>query len=162
MSTGVARFDQLFSKSPEAKQMVSALERRGVTVVDDASKLTLGEAARTERIGGKLTVTYDSKSSTYLDMLHESRHVAQVQRAEKSGALGAKDIFGSQRMIRRAERGAYEYESRLGKKHGFSDEYMGYLRKQIERNHPVGDAKKFDKSPTTRESFKAIAPSLGR
>jgi len=68
--------------------MVSALERRGVTVVDDASKLTLGEAARTERIGGKLTVTYDSKSSTYLDMLHESRHVAQ--RAEKSGALGAK------------------------------------------------------------------------
>jgi hypothetical protein len=160
MLTGVPEFDQLFSNSPQAGKMLDALARRGVNVVDDASRLDPGVAAQVFPENGQLTLVYDSNGTTFVDMLHEARHVAQVQRVEAANVLGDKDIFGSPRLLGAAERGAYEYESRLGAANGFSDDYMNYLRQQINEYYPVGYSKKFNASPTLGSIFNAMEPGL--
>jgi hypothetical protein len=158
--TGVAKFDQLFSQSAPAQKMISALERRGVIVVNDASRLDPGASAQLIRENGKLTLIYDSNSTSFVDMLHESRHVAQVQRAEAADVLGEKDIFGSPRLLGVAERGAYEYELRLGNNYGFSSDYMKYVRSQIDFYYPSSYSAKFNTSPTMRRIFNAMEPGL--
>lgn len=98
-STGVEEFDKLFSQSAQFETMTAALERRGVSVIDDASRLDPTASAQVFRENGKLTLICDSKTTPFLDMLHEARHVAQIQRAEASGAIGSKDIFGNSRLL---------------------------------------------------------------
>jgi hypothetical protein len=56
MLTGVPEFDQLFSNSPQAGKMLDALARRGVNVVDDASRLDPGVAAQVFPENGQLTL----------------------------------------------------------------------------------------------------------
>jgi hypothetical protein len=107
--------------------MITGLERRGVNVIDDASRLSAGASVQTFREGGQLTMVYDSSSSSFLDVLHDTRHIAQIQRAELQGI----DVLGSPRLRGLAEYGAYGYEVRLGQRYGFSSEYMGYARGQI-------------------------------
>lgn len=158
--TGVATFDRLFAESPQAPRMLDALGRRGVQVIDDVSLLDPGASAQTLRMNGQLTLIYDSNSTTFVDMLHDVRHVAQVQRAEAAGVLGNKDIFGSPRLIGAAERGTYEYELRLGSRAGFSDRYMGYLQRQLDFYYPPGYSAKFSASPTMRSIFNAMEPGL--
>ncbi len=67
----------------------------------------------------------------YVDLLHESRHVRQIERAELQGV----DVFTAHGLGRMArawlERGAYEYEQRLGARFGFSDEYHEFLERQL-------------------------------
>jgi len=160
MTTGIAEFDQPFSQSAQASKMLTALQRRGVAVVDDAARHPANTSAQVFRENGNLTLVYDSKSTSFVDLLHESRHVAQVQLAEASGLLGNKDIFGNSRLVGAAERGAYEYEMRLGKSRGFSSEYMNYLSSQKEFYYPSSFAAKFNASPTMGGIFKAIEPGL--
>ena len=160
MLTGVSSFDQLFVDSPQASKMLDALGRRGVNVVNDASRLDLGASAQVFRENGQLTLVYDSQGTSFVDMLHEARHVAQVQRVDEAGVLGNKDLFNSPRLLGAAERGAYEYETRLGNANGFSSDYMSYLQSQIDYYYPPGYSTKFSASPTMGAIFNALEPGL--
>jgi hypothetical protein len=159
-ATGIERFDRLFADSNQAQIMIAGLERRGVTVIDDVSRLDATASAHLLQENGQLVLIYDSKSTSFIDMLHESRHVAQVQRAEAAGVLGQKNIFGSPRLLGAAERGAYEYELRLGNKFSFSDNYMNYLNGRIDYYYPNSYSKKFTNSPTMNSIFNAMEPNL--
>lgn len=160
--TGNIQFDRLFSESPQAQNMIAGLERRNVSIVDDVTMLKPGQSAYVSKIDGRLTLVYDSKSTSFLDMLHESRHVAQVQRTESSGVLGNKNIFdpNSTRLRGASERGAYEYELRLGKRFNFSDEYMNFAKQRIDFYYPKSYSSKFTNSPTMNAIFKEIEPGL--
>lgn len=59
-----------------------------------------------------------------------------------------------------AERGAYEYELRLGASRGFSSDYINFLNSQIDHYYPSSYAAKFNASPTMRRIFNAMEPSL--
>jgi hypothetical protein len=161
-TTGNIQFDRLFSESPQAQKMIAGLEKRNVSIVDDVTMLKPGESAYVSKIDGRLTLVYDSKSTSFLDMLHESRHVAQVQRTESAGVLGNKNIFdpNSTRLRGAGERGAYEYELRLGNRFNFSDEYMNYAKQQIDFYYPKSYSSKFTNSPTMNAIFKAMEPGL--
>lgn len=152
--------DQLFAESPQAQRMIAGLERRGVLVVDNSSSLAVNEAAKVSRVNGQLVLTYDSQGTTLIDMLHEARHVAQIQRVESAGVLGNKDIFGNSRLIGAAERGAFEYEQRLGSRFEFSAEYMNYLDSMKNYYYPNSFSSKFSASPTMRDIFNAMEPGL--
>ena len=126
-STGVVEFDRLMIGTEQYLRWVEKIESRGFLVQQRA--LTRGTACEiADRV-----VTVDPERFRYTDLLHESRHIRQIERAEEQGI----DPFGEGRFatIRRAwfERGAYEYEQRLGRKFGFSRDYLGFLEERI--NH---------------------------
>jgi hypothetical protein len=158
--TESAVFDQLFTESPQASKILDALARRGVKVSDDASRLDRLTLAQVFREDGQLTLIYDSNKTSFVDMLHEARHVAQVQRIDAAGVLGEKDLFANKRLIGAAERGAYEYELRLGERRGFSENYKSYLRDQINSYYPPSVGKKFSASPTMRNILNTMEPGL--
>jgi hypothetical protein len=43
--TGVDRFDQVFSRSPQFEKISAKIEKRGITLVPDKSRLSIGERA---------------------------------------------------------------------------------------------------------------------
>ena len=157
--SGNATFDTLFVDSPQAGAMVAGLERRGVRLVDDVNALDPGEAAHVRLIGNQPTLFYDSGSTSLLDMLHESRHVAQIQRVQAADVLGDKSLM-SPRLVGAAERGAYEYELRLGERFGFSDTYKNALREQVDKYYPSSLSIKFNASDRMRAIFEAMEPGL--
>lgn len=157
--SGNAQFDTLFVDSPQAGAMTAGLERRGVRLVDDVNALDPGEAAHVRLIGNQPTLFYDSGSTSLLDMLHESRHVAQIQRVQAADVLGDKNLL-STRLVGAAERGAYEYELRLGDRFGFTDVYKNALRDQIDKYYPSSLSIKFNASDRMRAIFEAMEPGL--
>lgn len=157
--SGSAQFDMLFVDSPQASAMTAGLERRGVRLVDDVNALDPGEAAHVRLIDNQPTLFYDSGSTSLLDMLHESRHVAQIQRVQAADVLGDKNLF-STRLVGAAERGAYEYELRLGERFGFSDVYKNALQEQIDKYYPSSLSIKFNSSDRMRAIFEAMEPGL--
>ena len=76
--------------------------------------------------GGGYLMRVDPKQFTQLGMLHESRHVRQIERALAKGenALSSKwrNVF---------EVGAYEYELRLANRFGFSAESLGEIARRL-------------------------------
>lgn len=92
---------------------------------------TLPGSAAAEIVG--LVVTIDPNKFRYIDLLHESRHIRQLELAINQGH----DPFARSHFARllRAwfERGAYEYEQRLSQRYDFSSEYRDFLEQQI--NH---------------------------
>ena len=157
--SGNAAFDTLFADSPQANAMMAGLERRGVRLVDDVNALDPGEAAHVRLIDNQPHLFYDSGSTSLLDMLHESRHVAQIQRVQAADVLGDKSLF-STRLVGAAERGAYEYELRLGERFGFSDTYKNALREQVDKYYPSSLSIKFNSSDRMRAIFEAMEPGL--
>jgi hypothetical protein len=157
--SGNATFDTLFADSPQASAMTAGLERRGVKLVDDVTALDPGEAAHVRLIDNQPHLFYDSGSTSLLDMLHESRHVAQIQRVQAADVLGDKSLF-STRLVGAAERGAYEYELRLGERFGFSDTYKNALREQVDKYYPSSLSIKFNSSDRMRAIFEAMEPGL--
>ena len=126
-ATGVAEFDRLMVGTETYRCWVSKVESRGFRVEEGI--LTPGTAA--EIFGYVLTI--DPAQFRYVDLLHESRHLRQIERAERQGYNPfAEGRFG---LMARAwfERGAYEYEQRLGILFGFSPEYLAFLAARI--NH---------------------------
>jgi len=130
--TGVALFDRLIGDTDLFKRWAGNLRERGYTVVKE--KLPKGDAANIV----KKTVTVDHAQFRYIDLLHESRHIGQIERAARQG------VTSRSKAIRAVfERGAYEYELRLGRKFGFSDEYMAWLEKRVKDHWTKSVARKY-------------------
>jgi hypothetical protein len=106
--TGVERFDELFKKSKYFKPFKEGLERQGFSV----THRTLPPDIRAEMRATE--IVYDETKTTYLDMLHEARHVHQYLTAQRTNVLRGGDFF-SDKFTPVLERGAYEYELRLGR-----------------------------------------------
>ena len=143
-STGVPRFDERIAGSPQYERWVANLENRGFSVT--TASLREGDAAT---IVGR-NVTVDPEQFRYADMLHESRHVRQIERAPQD-----LDLTG-RRTLPIVEKGAYEYEMRLGRKVGFSEEYQSWLRKRVNDYWPPALHKEFSKSPSFRQLFNEL------
>jgi len=158
--TGVNKFDQLFCRSPQFEKMSGRLEKRGIILVPDKSRLSIGERAfvHLEKDGTGLLV-YDPATTPLIDILHESRHIAQIQRMQKSGLLGDKSIYSS-KLKPLFERGAYEYELRLGEKFGFARNYKQQLVERINDYYKPSFESGFLKSQYRCHLFKVIEPSL--
>lgn len=124
-STGIAQFDRLMVGSEQYLRWAANLHRRGFEVLEQP--LIEGTAAQMER----WTISVDPDQFRYVDLLHESRHIRQFERALWQGF----DAFAAGKFAKmlRAwfELGAYEYEQRLGQRFGFSAEYMAFLERQI-------------------------------
>jgi hypothetical protein len=88
---------------------------------------------------------------TYVDLLHESRHLAQLKRTVKNGAVF---VLMKQRHLRVMEsvfeRGAYEYEMRLAQRFGFSVAYQLFLKSQLAYYWTVSARNRFEASRTLR------------
>ena len=118
--TGIERFDELVVGSAKYDRWKRALARRGFTV-REAGLLpgTMAEMSP-ERI-----ITVDPEQFTYLALLHESRHVRQIERA-----IGVVRNPFTAENIRIFEYGAYEYELRLAGRFGFTAESVEGIAKR--------------------------------
>jgi hypothetical protein len=101
------------------------LESKGIKVVETDLRPGLRgyfESATELRV--------DPNQFRVLDILHETRHYKQIQRAK---AAGAEIDFAklNTRQLGIAEYDAYRYEIELGRTFGFSEEYMSYLHQRI-------------------------------
>ena len=68
---------------------------------------------------------YDPQRMTILDMQHEAKHLELFRhRGNRRCGPGGQQVFSD-------EIEAYRFELELGKQHGFSDDYMKYLKRQI-------------------------------
>ena len=161
--TGVTKFDQLFVNTPQFEKMSLGLQRRGIDLLDDSSLLSLTERAQIRKIDGKLTIVYNRKTSTLVDILHESRHGMQIQKAEASGLLGTRSVFKTD-YVPLWERGAYEYELRLGERVGFSEAYKAELHSamKFEGYYMKYESQLFNSSSTKFSLMKLIEPTLER
>jgi hypothetical protein len=143
-ATGVDKFDTLVVGIQQYQKWVTNLERRGFRVV--RKSLHRGTAAE---IIGRI-VTIDPVQFRYVDLLHESRHVRQIERAMEQGVkIGRKEIAWF-------ERGAYEYEQRLGIRVGFSRVYMQFIAQQIDFSWQKTYRQKYRFSQRTQEYFNSI------
>jgi hypothetical protein len=166
--TGVSKFDTLFVESEQFSKISTSLNRRGVTLIDDASRLDGEKAFVLCLDDGQLAMFYNSKTTNFLDVLHESRHISQIQRAENTGLLGNRSPFSSQ-VKPLFERSAYEYELRLGDRFGFSESYQSKITNILTSPRPGGEgytkafeSRFFNLGSKTREFrlFNTIEPRL--
>ncbi len=97
-----------------------------------------------------MTVSVDPTLFRYVDLLHESRHIEQARRT----ALAGQGL--STRTVAWLERGAYEYDLRLGSRFGFSDEYMNWLNKRVSDYWTPSLRTKLRLSERTRKKFEGI------
>jgi hypothetical protein len=113
-STGVPRFDRRMVGTEVFDKWKATLESRGWTVT--VKELNIGTAADITR--GK-QIAVDPNQFRYIDLLHESRHVRQLNSLFRAGHewvnKRSKGLF---------ETHAYRYEQRLGKRFGFAPEYV--------------------------------------
>jgi hypothetical protein len=123
-ATGIARFDQKVIESSAWERWKANLERRRIRVVPNPG---LGAGNPANFIPGPRVLEYNPETFRYIDLLHESRHIAQFERAAAKG-LDIQAPFRSVKLRGWLERGALDYEARLGTRFGFSEEYMGTLR----------------------------------
>lgn len=148
--TGIAQFDRLMVGSEQCLCWAANLQRRGFEVVEQS--LIEGTAAQIER----WTISVDPDQFRYIDLLHESRHVRQFERALWQGY----DPFAEGKFAKmlRAwfEMGAYEYEQRLGAKVRFSGEYMAFVELQINRYWKRTYRQELRFSSTAQQQFNRI------
>jgi hypothetical protein len=124
-ATGAARFDQKAIESSAWQGWTANLKRRGIRVVQNR-ELEAGNPATYAPGSGILE--YNPETFRYIDLLHESRHVAQFDRAAARG-LDLQAPFGSRRLLGWLEKGALDFETRLGLHFGFSQDYMHAIEK---------------------------------
>ena len=134
---------------PQYGKWKARLGELGVNVVEET--LDVGNHGFVNRVAGQLTLHIDPSQATFLSMLHESRHVAQILRAGREGV----DLLANKRLVAFAERGAYAFERRVGKAYGFSQEYMGFIQSQI-AHYITPVMKKYQRSG----SFRGLVDSL--
>ena len=114
--TGVDVLDVAAEKTPQFENWAKALERNyGYTVRADPSLAKTNKVAQT--LPNK-SVIYDPQRFTYLDMLHESRHVFQIEQGENEGV----NMFSSG-YRQWAEKNAYEYEATVASKYASLPEF---------------------------------------
>jgi RHS repeat-associated protein len=118
--TGVERFDRLATGTEQYSGWAKNVEARGYTV--NPRGLPAGTHAEIQN--GVLTV--DPNQFRYIDLLHESRHIVQLERAAAQGVPGL-----NMQSAALFERGAYEYELRLAQRYGFSAEYRSFALGRI-------------------------------
>jgi hypothetical protein len=138
-STGIARFDQLAEESRYFAGWTRNLEWRKIRLVRNGN-LTADNPANYYPIAGRLE--YNPETFRYIDLLHESRHIAQFQRAVAAG-LDPIAPFKSARLLGWLESGALEYELRLAARYGFSLAYVMEVRAARDRVWPWSYQKKY-------------------
>jgi len=124
--TGVPFFDRRAIDTPEFLRWKANLEAKGYTFIERSG----GNPA--EILPTKV-ILYDPNNFMYVDLLHESRHIGQLKWGQAyldQADLRITDVWSAD-LIPLLERGAYEYEMRLGAKYGFSDEYMLFLTREL-------------------------------
>ncbi|MCU7929106.1 MAG: hypothetical protein KZQ97_22105 [Candidatus Thiodiazotropha sp. (ex Dulcina madagascariensis)] len=160
--TGIGKFDQPFSLSPQFEKISVGLERRGITLVPDRSKLDMSAGERAfvqlEKDGSGILV-YDPATTPFVDILHESRHISQIQRAQKSGLLGDKSPYSS-KLKPLFERGAYEYELRLGERFDFDSRYNRQLVDRVNDYYTPQFERSLLRGQSRIDLFQVIEPRL--
>ncbi len=132
--TGVKFFDRLAVDTPEFQRWKANLEARN-WIVEPAADLpdARADTGLLYDVPDKVGIVRYGPQFTYLDMLHESRHVVQLERAlsaQRAGIIGPNVDLFSQRFRAFWEYGAYGYETRLGTRFGFYQEYMNWIERQ--------------------------------
>ena len=120
--TGVEKYDRLAREdADEFQDFLNVLEENGwiVKATSQLPKLTIAEF-----FPRKGRFYFDPERMTVLDMLHEQHH---LERFKQRGNWKT-----GQGQVWRDELAAYTFEQDLGKREGFSVEYMAFLDRQIE------------------------------
>lgn len=156
--TGIERFDVKLFQNDEAFEFWRiALSKRGYTL----SRKTLEPNSFAFTDPEHKTVVVDPDITTYAMFLHERHHLRQFIRLERQGynvleVVSNSDTHEISRIGRWLELGAYEYLERLGRRYGFSLEYMHYLENQKAFYWGKSLRSKYQASTTTRKKFDAI------
>lgn len=110
--TGVARLDVLATNSQQYARFKTALEARGVQVIEDAAQVSGGAMAQSAKTSnGVVQLFIDPSKTRYIDVLHEWRHIRQFEQA--SSTLQAVPSQYGKYLGRGLEAGALNYEYRL-------------------------------------------------
>jgi RHS repeat-associated protein len=121
-STGIARFDRLMAGTKTYASWIRRLQSKGFRVVE--TTLPQGNAAN---VFPSRLVQIDPKQFRFIDLLHESRHIGQIVKAARKGVT---HVFNKD-TIALFERGAYQYEARLGERFGFQQSYMKWTAERV-------------------------------
>lgn len=152
--TGLDRFDELAVGTKQYDRWKANVENRGFSVVEEAMRR--GSHADVDPV--TKVVRVDPKQFTYLDLLHESRHIRQVEKVAASGIdIGPREIAWF-------EKGAYEYERRVLNaarevregRTAVSPKYSNFIDDQIGNYWKSSYRKKYLFSPSTKQYFDSI------
>jgi hypothetical protein len=136
-STGIGRYDELVVGTEQYAKWARNMQGRGF-VIDDAARLAEGTAGYIE--GNRIVI--DPRQFRYVDLLHETRHAGQVERAAAQG------VTSRSKLVRAwFEKGAYNYELRLGSRVGFYEAYMNWVRSRIGDYVTPGISKQIIRNP---------------
>ncbi len=133
--TGVPLFDRKVVGTKIYENWKAALQRRGWDVTEDL--LPLGTAAEANH----KIMSVDANQFRYIDLLHESRHVRQLESAASQGVTGTNKLI-----VALFEKGAYSYNLRLGTRYGFSNKYMSWATGRIDDYMTFSIKRKFELS----------------
>ena len=150
-TTGVARFDELAVECPAWQGWVTNLQKRGIKVMPNPN-LPSGNPAN--YLPGSKILEYNPTTFRYIDLLHESRHIAQFERAAAKG-LDLREPFRSSKLYAWLEKGALEYEMKLAKRFNFSQEYKSALENSFNNYWTSQYRYKYTKSKRFRSKINA-------
>jgi hypothetical protein len=117
--TGVARFDELAVECPAWQGWVTNLQKRGIRVMPNPNLPPGNPASYSPK---SKILEYNPSTFRYIDLLHESRHIVQFERAAAKG-LDLGKPFRSKKLYAWLEKGALEYEVKIANRFNFSQEY---------------------------------------
>ena len=122
------------------------LEKRGIRVIANP-ELPPGNPANYHPIDKVLE--YNPSTFRYIDLLHESRHIAQFKRAAAKG-LDLQEPFCNRKLYAWLEKGALDYEIRLADRFKFSWEYQLALQDALKMYWKRKYQQKYYRSPSFR------------
>ncbi len=128
------------------------MERQGITIVE--RELPQGTRAV---YNSATELVLDPRQFRGLDILHESRHFTQIRNAQEAG-LSIDFANLNRRRLGITEYDAYRYEMELGRRHGFSQEYIDYLHQRL-HDYWGRVQNQVMRSPTAQREFEQL---LGR
>lgn len=110
-STGVARLDSLAAQSNQYSRFKTAIESRGIRVIENSALVDDFAMAQTRVNNGVIELLVDPSKTRYVDVLHEWRHIRQFEEASKT--LQSVPLHYARSIEKGLEAGALKYEYRL-------------------------------------------------
>ena len=142
--TGIVHFDKLMMGTTRFARWKQAVEKRGFKVtVREPGEMSVDVAAFVKPMTDTTTpedllfryeLIINSEVFRYIDLRHETRHIQQITRAERTG-IG--HLFSKHLRIA-AERDAWLMEKELGERHGFVQSYQAFVEARL-RDYSVRD-----------------------
>ena len=157
--TGITLFDRLVKDSEEYIHFRDQVEKAGFTV----EEVSIGQGFRGQFDVLEKTCKINVAYFTYLDLMHETRHLQQILRAVEQGIEWHKIKRYLNRVIAGLEYDAYQYELHLlAEVGGVNEAYLEFVNDQLYNSetgyYNVSMQKKISLSDVTQSIIQRLIP----